>query len=585
MKTIDLQQGSPEWHAHRATHFNASDAPAMMGCSKYKTRAQLLHELHTGLTPEVDAAQQRRFDDGHRFEKLARPLAVETVGENLYPVVGVEDELSASFDGLTMDESIAFEHKTLNDELRAAMTSMDGSCLPLPYRVQMEQQCAVSRCEKVLFMATKWERNHDVPEDHPDAYTLVERREAWYVPDLQLRAQIVAGWAQFAQDLAAYTPPAPAAPALVAEPVQALPAVVVHVSGEIVIRENFDAFETAARDFLEHRLIREPKTDQDFADLDLQIKAMKGAEAALDAAEAGWIAQIDAVGAAKRRKDMLAKLMRDNRLMAEKLLASEKERRRGEIVADGVKGMADHIAALNARIGKPYMPTIAADFGAAIKGKRSLASMEEAVHTELTRVKIAANEVADRIQVNLATLREHATGLEFLFPDTAQIVQKAPEDLTSLVKTRIADHHAKEQARIEAERERIRKEEAERAERELAARTAAATPPASTPITAPAAVTPLPTTASSAPAAAPAPTVIPLPQRTQPAAGALPTLSIGAINERLQLFTVTEAGLRGLGFEPAGRERAAPRYHEADFAHMLAAIVGHVQAIQAKQAA
>lgn len=585
MKTIDLQQGSPEWHAHRATHFNASDAPAMMGCSKYKTRPQLLHELHTGLTPEVDAAQQRRFDDGHRFEKLARPLAVETVGENLYPVVGVEGELSASFDGLTMDESIAFEHKTLNDDLRAAMTSMDGSCLPLPYRVQMEQQCAVSRCEKVLFMATKWERNHDVPEDHPDAYTLVERREAWYLPDLPLRAQIVAGWAQFAQDLAAYTPPAPAAPALVAEPVQALPAVVVQVSGEIVIRENFDAFEAAARDFLEHRLIREPKTDQDFADLDLQIKAMKGAEAALDAAEVGWIAQIDAVGAAKRRKDMLAKLMRDNRLMAEKLLASEKERRRGEIVADGVKGVADHIAALNARIGKPYMPTIPADFGAAIKGKRSLASMEEAVHTELTRVKIAANEVADRIQVNLATLREHATGLEFLFPDTAQIVQKAPEDLTSLVKTRIAEHHAKEQARIEAERERIRKEEAERAERELAARTAAATPPASTPITASAAVTPLPTTASSAPAAAPAPTVIPLPQRTQPAAGAVPTLSIGAINERLQYFTLTAEGLRGLGFETAGRERAAPRYHEADFPHMLASIVGHVQAIQAKQAA
>ena len=134
MKTIELVQGSPEWHAHRATHFNASDAPAMMGCSKYKTRSQLLHELHTGITPEVDAGQQRRFDDGHRFEKLARPLAAQIIGEDLYPVVGTEGELSASFDGLTMDESIAFEHKSLNDELRAAMTSMEGASLPLPYR-------------------------------------------------------------------------------------------------------------------------------------------------------------------------------------------------------------------------------------------------------------------------------------------------------------------------------------------------------------------------------------------------------------------------------------------------------------------
>ncbi|WP_233101501.1 hypothetical protein [Variovorax sp. IB41] len=35
------------------------------------------------------------------------------------------------------------------------------------YRVQMEQQCAVSGCQKVLFMVTKWSGDE-----------LVERREA-----------------------------------------------------------------------------------------------------------------------------------------------------------------------------------------------------------------------------------------------------------------------------------------------------------------------------------------------------------------------------------------------------------------------
>ena len=118
MKTHNLVQGSPEWHAHRSTHFNASDAPAMMGCSPYKTRTELLHELKTGIAPTVDAATQRRFDEGHRIEALARPLAEEIIGEVLYPVVGSEGELSASFDGLTMDESIDFEHKSLNAELR-----------------------------------------------------------------------------------------------------------------------------------------------------------------------------------------------------------------------------------------------------------------------------------------------------------------------------------------------------------------------------------------------------------------------------------------------------------------------------------
>lgn len=580
MKTLDLQQGSPEWHAHRATHFNASDAPAMMACSKYKTRSQLLHELHTGITPEVDASQQFRFDEGHRFEALARPLAEQVLGEDLYPVVGTEGELSASFDGLTMDESIAFEHKSLNDELRAAMTTMDGSALPLAYRVQMEQQCAVSGCQKVLFMATKWAGDE-----------LVERREAWYLPDLQLRAQIVAGWAQFAQDLAAYVPSAaPAAEKVVAEPVEALPAPFVQVTGQLALKDNFKVFEERLRDFLANRLIREPKTDQDFADLDVQIRAMKQGREALKAAKAQMLAQVQPVDQANKTAEMLDKLLQENCSMAERLLSSEKERRRGEIVADGVKGLAAHISALNARLGKAYMPTVLADFGGAIKNKRSLASMEEAVSNELTRAKIAASEVADRIQVNLTTLREHAAEVAFLFPDTQVIVQKAPDDLTSLVKTRIAEHQAKEQARIDADRERIRKEEAARLEREQeeerqrlareeATRVAAAAPaPVAAP--APAAAAPVPT-----PAPAPAPTVIAMPPRAQPAANVAPSLSIGAINERLQHFTTTAEGLRGLGFEPAGRAGSAPRYHESDFPHMLAAIVGHVQSIQAKQAA
>ena len=108
MQTVNLIQGSPQWHEHRRNHFNASDAPAMMGESSYKTRTQLLHELKTGITPEVDAATQRRFDDGHRVEALARPIAEGIIGEELYPCVGVEGKLSASFDGLTMDERINF---------------------------------------------------------------------------------------------------------------------------------------------------------------------------------------------------------------------------------------------------------------------------------------------------------------------------------------------------------------------------------------------------------------------------------------------------------------------------------------------
>lgn len=82
MKIVDLQQGSPEWHAHRAKHFNASDAPAMMGASKYKTRTQLLQEYATGIRPEVDSATQYLFDkvmrQKRRRVRLPKALLAKT---------------------------------------------------------------------------------------------------------------------------------------------------------------------------------------------------------------------------------------------------------------------------------------------------------------------------------------------------------------------------------------------------------------------------------------------------------------------------------------------------------------------------
>lgn len=565
MITHSFNQGSPEWLAHRATHFNASDAPAMMGCSPYETRTELMIRLKTGIAKTVDAATQRRFDDGHRFEALARPLAEKIVGEELYPVTGTEGRLSASFDGLTLMEDVAFEHKILNEELRSAIKdTSSGPRLPLHYRVQMEQQLHVAGAHRCLFMATKW-----INEE------LVEALHTWYEPDIALRTQILAGWKQLHAELETFVPPiASSVEKIVAEPVEALPAVSVRVEGAIVIHENFDAFEQAARRFLEDRLIREPKTDQDFADLDGQIKAMKDAEAALESAEAGWIAQIESVGAAKRRKDMLHKLIRDNRLLSEKLLSAEKERRKGEIVAVGVKALADHVAALNARLGKPYMPPVPADFGGCIRGLKSLSSMEDKVNTELARAKIAANEVADRIDANLKHLQEKASEHKFLFADAASIVLKAPEDLQALVANRIGEHQRQEAAKEEAQRERIRAEEVARLHREAqaeqAARDAEAQRTAQAAITAATTPDPTPAPAPAPQAAAPRRAAIPIEAPAEKA-----TMKLGEINERLVVVSVNAEQLAKLGFA-AVVDKGARLYKPSDFPLICEAVIQHL---------
>ena len=469
MITHNLTQGTPAWLAYRQSHFNASDAAAMLGMSPYKTRTELLHELHTGLTPEVDPRTQARFDAGHAAEAAARPLAEAEIGEYLFPVVGSLEidglPLSASFDGLTMAENIVWEHKLMSFALA---DSLANGIITDQYIPQLEQQLLVSGAEKALFMATSADK------------TAMEC--VWYTSSPVMRQRLIDGWRQFASDLATYTP-AEVVATPVANAVAALPAVSVQVSGAIAIRDNMPAFEVALRDFIDHRLITDPKTDQDFADLDLQIKALKNAEVALDAAEAQMLAQVESVDAAKRMKDMLHKLTRDNRLAAEKLLAARKDTIRAEIVADGRNAMADHINTLNARIGasRSLMPPVAVDFAGAIKGKRTLDSMRDAVAVELARAKIEANAVADRISVNLSKLNENPH-LYFLFSDADQLVLKAPDDLAAVVQNRIAAHQAKEAARIDAERARIAAEErakAEAAERaradaEIAAATAKA---------------------------------------------------------------------------------------------------------------
>ncbi len=563
MKTHNLVQGTPEWLAHRSTHFNASDAPAMMGCSPYKTRTELLHELKTGIAPTVDAATQRRFDEGHRIEALARPLAEEIIGEALYPVVGSEGELSASFDGLTMDETIGFEHKTLNDELRAVMSELPdlntGHALPLQYRVQMEQQLGVAQANEILFMATKW-----------DGDTLVDQRHCFYQPDLELRQQIIDGWKQFATDLATFVP-VEVLPAAVATPVVNLPTVFIQVGGDLTIESNFAIFEVQARAYIKS-LPANPSTDQEFADVELGVKNLETAAKAIKATVAAAIGKTASLDQVCRTGDMLIELMDTTRLALDRLVTARKAAIRLEITQAASQQFTEHMAALNQRLGRPYMPQVPTDFPGVIKGKRTVESLQNAVNTELARAKIASSAIADKIDANLKTLRELAADHVFLFNDTSTIVLKANDDLTVLVKLRISEHKAAEEKKEAESRERIRQEELDRIAAETKAAADAAAVKAATPVE--------PVIQATAPTAAPVSAKpAPFVRRSVPAQpvkqDSVPTLALGAISERLG-FNVTSAFLATLGFE-ATTVKAAKLFYASDFPLICRALIEHIE--------
>ena len=560
MQIVNLIQGSPQWHAHRAQHFNASDAPAMMGCSSYKTRSELIKELATGLTGEVDASTQRRFDDGHRFEALARPLAEEVIGEDLSPCVGTSGKYSASFDGITFMHDVAFEHKTLNDTLREAM--FEGCCgdaLPLQYQVQMEHQAMVAdSIEKVLFMASKW-----------DGDQLLETRHCWYYPNLELRAKIIAGWEQLEKDVAAYDPAAERPAPAVAAPMESLPAVVVQISGALTVGGNLDAFGAALRAFIT-RIPTKPSTDQEFANAEAAVKALKKAEEALAQAEESALSQISDVEVMRRTVADLKNLARTTRLATEKLVAAEKEARRTAIVTVAQAELDQHIQALNQRLGANWLPRVAGGFGEVIKGKKSLANMEDAVAVALTSAKAAMSALAERLEANRKHLVQADGDWIALFADFATVGAKAPEDFEAVAMLRIGQHKQAEAARLEAERERIRAEEAAKLQAQAAIEAAAKT---------------------EAPSASPEPvaeakateTVI---QQAQAAHVNEPshdgdTLTLGQINSLIAPLKIDAAGLEQLGFMPSKTVKAAKHYQASSIPAMVQAMLTHLQGVLA----
>lgn len=445
-QTHDLIQGTEAWCQFRLQHDGASEAAAMLGLSLTTTRSELLRMKHTGIAKEFGRwVQENILDHGHAVEAAARPHVERLIGEDLFPVTMSEGRMSASCDGLTMDDRIAFEHKQLNARLVALL---QAGTMPEEHMPQCQQILLVTKAEKLIFVVSDG--------------TADNLHYLWVYPDPAWFARLRAGWDQFHADLASYELPAAAAPAPIGRTPDNLPALRLEVTGAVTASNLAEYREHASAVFAS--INRELVTDQQFADAEKTVKWCSDVESRLAAAKQHALSQTASIDELFRTIDAISAEARSTRLDLDKLVKARKEQVRGEIVAGGISALRQHVEGLNTRLGKHYMPAAAsaADFAGAIKGKKSVSSMQDAVDTVLANAKIAANETADRIQANLTSLREKASQHTFLFADAPQLVLKANDDLLAIIQTRISAHQAAEAARIEAERERIRKEEAEK---------------------------------------------------------------------------------------------------------------------------
>ncbi len=573
MEIINVQQGSAEWLAVRAKYFTASEAAAAMGLSKYMARDQLLRQKSSGILEEVDAQKQRLFDQGHASEAAARPIVEARIGCELFPCTATLEvdglPLLASLDGLSMDETVVWENKLMNNDLLCRI--LDGD-VPGAYWPQLEQGLLVTGAEKVYFTVSDGTEEGTVG--------------MWYQPRPERRAKLIASWKQFAEDLKTYTPPE-VIPAAVATPVKDLPALTVEITGSVIV-SNLVQWKEIVTERIQ-AINTDLQTDQDFADADQMVKFLDDGEKRIDLVKAQAQSQAVSIDEAFRALDEIKAEMRAKRLELDKLVKARKESIRTEIANAGKDKLAEHVAALNKRLGKPYMPIITADFGAAIKGKRTITSLHDAVDTLLAQKKIEASEIADKIEINLNSLRELANDHTFLFADTAQIVLKANDDLVMLIKSRIAEHKAEEDRKMEAERARIRAEEEARA----AAKVKAEQDEAAEKIKQDAALI---TSAPNAGAAAGGSQ--PVDESTEPASGTCTVQSSGQIpamrvapapdnGKTLKLgdlnslfgFTVTADFLESRGFRPVRVEKAARLYRQCDLPLICRSISQHLLGI------
>ena len=453
MQTHELVQGSPEWHQFRLEHYGASEAAAMLGLSKNVTRSELLRMKHTGLAKEFsDWVQEHILDKGHEVEALARPLAEGTLGRKLYPVTCSDDKLSASCDGLTMDESIAFEHKQYS---KALFHSVLGKVVPEEHMPQCQQVLMVTGAQKLLFC---------VSDGTIDNFASIEvfPSEEWF-------ERLRAGWAQFEKDLAEYVPPE-ITPEPVGRTPDTLPALRIEVTG-MVTASNLAEFKAHALAVFEG-INTELKTDQDFATAEKTVKWCGDVEDRLEAAKQHALSQTASIDELFRTIDSIKAEARAKRLELDRKVKAEKEARRLEIVREAGLQFSAHVEALECETTPIQLNVDRPDFSGCIKGMKNFTSMQDALDVALANGKIAAEAIAKDIRGKLAWFNDGDSNIWFMFPDMQQLIYKPLDDFKLIVTTRIEQHKAAEAAKLEAEREKIRAEEVAKIQREADARQA-----------------------------------------------------------------------------------------------------------------
>lgn len=191
-----VHQGSEAWHEYRRTRGNASELPALMGCSPWFPRTP--YELWLVKTGRAEVEENEAMRRGSRLEPAGRAYAESVLGEVFEPQVCESGRLSASLDGLTFDGTCLLEIKVpmKGRESETWQHVEEHQAPPAHYLWQVQQQLLCSGAKMARFVVCHAEGEEITDAIHCDV-----------LPDAQMHAAIRAAWTQFFEHLDADTPP------------------------------------------------------------------------------------------------------------------------------------------------------------------------------------------------------------------------------------------------------------------------------------------------------------------------------------------------------------------------------------------
>ena len=439
MQTHNLKQGTPSWHEFRADHFGASEAAAMLGLSEDLSRNDLLLYKKTGKSKEYsDYVQKNILDYGHEVEAKARSILEAELNDELYPVTCSLGKLSASCDGLTIDGHVAFEHKQYNGSLVDYI--IFNNTLPDSHMPQCQQILMVTGAEKLIFVCSDGTENNRIMIDvYPD--------QVWF-------DRIQSGWNQFEKDLEMYEHKEFADKPEAAAIMQ-LPALSIQIKGEVTV-SNLPQFKAAADEFIAS-IRTDLQTDNDFADAEATVKFCDETEKKLESAKAAAIGQTASIDELMQTIDFIKESIRSKRLTLEKLVKTQKESIKSQIINDAYKLCESHADSINAEFNQVHFRAMTVlivsrqTLEAACKSKRTLASLHNAVDTEVAAIKIKLDDLARVIRKNITHLPDDLS----LFRDLQSIITKPEDDFKLLVESRMTEQKRKEEEAAQREIEKV----------------------------------------------------------------------------------------------------------------------------------